>query len=61
MPAWLRPLTYLDPVRYYLEILRGCLLKGAGFADVPTQLVALAAFGVGLLALSTAQFHKRLG
>jgi ABC-2 type transport system permease protein len=61
MPAWLRPLTYLDPVRYYLEILRGCLLKAAGFADVAAQLVALAAFGVVLLTLSAARFRKRLG
>ncbi|MFC1642603.1 ABC transporter permease [Myxococcota bacterium] len=61
MPAWLRPLTYLDPVRYYLEILRGCLLKGAGFADVTQQLAALSAFGVGLLTVSSLRFHKRLG
>ena len=61
MPAWLRPLTYLDPVRHYLEILRGCLLKGAGLADVTRQLGALAGIGVVLLALSAARFRKRLG
>ena len=61
MPAWLRPITYLDPVRYQLEILRGCLLKGAGFEDVLPQLGCLAAFGVLLLALSAARFRKRLG
>jgi ABC-2 type transport system permease protein len=61
MPAWLRAVTYLDPVRYYLEILRGCLLKAAGFADVMAQLIALAVFGAALLALSAARFRKRLG
>ena len=61
MPGWLRPLTYLDPVRYYLEVLRGCLLKGAGFEDVLPQLGSLAAFGVLLLVLSAARFRKRLG
>ncbi len=61
MPAWLRPITYLDPVRYYLEILRGCLLKGAGFEDVMPQLVALAAFGLGLLLVSSVRFRRRLG
>ena len=61
MPAWLRPVTYLDPVRAYLEILRGCLLKQAGFADVSTQLFALTVLGLALLALSAWRFSKRLG
>jgi ABC-2 type transport system permease protein len=61
MPAWLQPVTYLDPVRYYLEILRGCLLKGAGFEDVVPQLGSLALFGLVLLTLSSLRFRKRLG
>jgi len=61
MPSWLQPLTYANPVRYYLEILRGCLLKGAGFADVAWQLAALGGFGIVLIALSAARFRKRLG
>jgi ABC-2 type transport system permease protein len=61
MPGWLRPITYLDPVRHYLEILRGCLLKEAGFEDVMVQLVSLAGFGVVLLVVSSMRFRKRLG
>ena len=61
MPAWLRPITFIDPVRYYLEILRASLLKDAGFADLAFQLIALAVFGVVLISLSAARFHKRIG
>jgi ABC-2 type transport system permease protein len=61
MPRWLQPLTFLDPVRYYLEILRGCLLKGSGFLDVAKQLVALAVFGFSLITVSALRFQKRLG
>jgi ABC-2 type transport system permease protein len=61
MPAWIRPVTYVNPVRYFLEILRGCLLKGAGFRDVAPQLAALGAFGTSILILSALRFHKRLG
>jgi ABC-2 type transport system permease protein len=61
MPEWLRPITFIDPVRYYLEILRASLLKDAGFADLAFQLVALAVFGVVLISLAAARFHKRLG
>jgi ABC-2 type transport system permease protein len=28
MPSWLRPFTMLIPMRHYVEIMRGCLLKG---------------------------------
>jgi ABC-2 type transport system permease protein len=61
MPRWLQLVTFLDPVRYYLEILRGCLLKGSGFLDVSKQLVALAVFGVSLITVSALRFQKRLG
>jgi ABC-2 type transport system permease protein len=61
MPAWIRPLTYLDPVRYFLEILRGCLLKGSGFADLWRQFLALAIFGVSIMTLSVLRFRNRLG
>ncbi len=61
MPSWLRPLTWLDPVRYYVAILRACLLKGAGFGDVTRELGALAVFGTALLTVSSLRFHKRLG
>jgi ABC-2 type transport system permease protein len=60
MPAWLRPLTALLPMRHFLEIMRGCLLKGAGFADLAPQLLALAVLGVGILWASVARFRKRL-
>jgi len=60
MPGWLRPLTLLNPVRYYIEILRAALLEGAGLFDLWTQLATLAVFGVGLLLVSSARFRTRL-
>jgi len=60
MPAWVQPLTAINPVRYYVEILRAALLKGAGFVDVWERLLALLAFGVGILALASLRFRKRL-
>ena len=30
MPAWIQPLTYLIPLRYFLVIVRGIFLKGVG-------------------------------
>lgn len=60
MPAWLQPLTLLNPVRYYIEILRAALLEGAGLADLWTQAAALALFGATILLVSSARFRTRL-
>jgi len=60
MPAWLRPLTMLIPIRHFIEIMRGCLLKGAGIRDLAQQFIALTVLGIGILALSVARFRKRL-
>jgi len=59
MPAWLRAVTYANPVRYYIEILRANLLKGADFADLWWRLLALGGLGIGILFVATLRFHKR--
>jgi ABC-2 type transport system permease protein len=45
-------------VRFYVEVLRGVLLKGAGLADLWSQLVLLAVFGVAVLTVASRRFHK---
>ncbi len=61
MPRWIQPLTWINPVRYYVEILRASLLKGAGFPDLLRPLAALLAFGTGILSLAALRFRKQLG
>lgn len=61
MPRWLYPLTYFNPLRYYIQVLRGSLLRGAGWAEMWPQLVALLIFGTVILGLSSMRFRKRLG
>ena len=60
MPAWLRPLTMLNPIRHFIEIMRGCLLKGAGVGDLAQQMIALTVLGIVILGISIARFRKRL-
>ncbi len=61
MPGWLQATTWLNPLRFFVELMRGVLLRGASFRDLWVQLVALAVYGVGILALATLRFHRRLG
>jgi ABC-2 type transport system permease protein len=58
MPEFFQWLSLLNPLRYYLEFVRGIFLKGAGLAALWPQLLALAVMGPGLLALAVTRFHK---
>lgn len=60
MPAWIQPLTYLIPLRYFLEIVRGIFLKGIGLEILWPQAAALLAWGLAILALATFRSSKTL-
>jgi ABC-2 type transport system permease protein len=60
MPFWLQIVTFFNPVRYYIEVLRAVLLKGAGLFDIWWRLLALLGFGVALLTVASLRFHKRV-
>ena len=61
MPGWIQPITYLIPLRYYITILRGVILKGDGFFQLIPETTALLVIGILILALSSVRFRKRLG
>ena len=60
MPAAVQWFTYFNPMRYFLEVVRGIFLKGSGFDTLWPNLAALAFFGVAILWLSVQRFHKTL-
>lgn len=60
MPLAAQYLTYINPVRYFMEIVRGVFLKGAGAGVLWPQLLALGIFGAAILTFSAMRFHKKL-
>ena len=60
MPQAIQLLALLNPVRYFMEIVRGIFLKGAGLAALWPQMLILAIYGVAIMGLSAWRFHKRL-
>jgi ABC-2 type transport system permease protein len=60
MPPFFQKLTYLDPLRYYMIVLRSVYLKGVGLEVLWPQLVAMTIFAVTLLGVSVLRFHKSL-
>ena len=60
MPEVVQWLTLLNPLRYFLEIIRGIFLKGIGADILWPQMAALAVLGVATLGLATQRFQKTL-
>ncbi len=60
MPVAVQYLTYLNPLRYFIEIVRGIFLKGVGASVLWPQMAALFVYGVTVLGLSALRFHKTL-
>ncbi len=60
MPLVVRWLTLLNPLRYFLIIIRGVFLKGVGFDVLWPQLAAMLFVGLCILTFAVKRFHKTL-
>jgi ABC-2 type transport system permease protein len=61
MPEPARWIGFLLPLTYYLQVLRGILLRDGGFDAVWTQSLALGVFAVVIVTLSVKRFSKTIG
>jgi ABC-2 type transport system permease protein len=60
MPVIVQWLTYLNPLRYFLTIIRGIFLKGVGLHVLWPEYAALAVLGIVVFAGAVGRFRKRL-
>ena len=60
MPKVFQYMTYLNPLRYFLVIIRGMFLKGNGIGILWPQMLALLVIGVAVISYSSLRFRKRL-
>jgi ABC-2 type transport system permease protein len=60
MPKIIQAITYIIPLRYFMTIIRGIILKGVGFYEVWFELLMLFLIGVTVLTLSSLRFKKRM-
>jgi ABC-2 type transport system permease protein len=61
MPGFLQTLSLGSPLRYYMDIILGVFLKGAGWSELWPQSLVLAAIGAVLFGLSLLVFRRRIG
>jgi len=60
MPWFICWVTYLIPVTYFIEMLRGIVLRGADLRDVMPHVIGLTLITAAILGLSIARFRKTL-
>lgn len=58
MPESIQYLTWINPLRHYLVIIRGIFLKGVGIEVLWLQIAVLAALGTSILAVAVYRFRK---
>ena len=58
MPESIQYLTWINPLRHYLVIIRGIFLKGVGIEVLWLQIAVLAALGSSILAIAVYRFRK---
>ncbi|NIR51780.1 ABC transporter permease [candidate division KSB1 bacterium] len=60
MPAVVQKITYADPMRYFVIILREIFLKGSSAKFLVNEILSLTGMGLIILGLSTLKFQKRV-
>lgn len=60
MPDVIQYITYLNPLRYFMTILREIFLKGTGLADLAQETISLAALGLILISAAMLRFRRKL-
>ena len=61
MPGWVQVITTLNPLKYYLVILRSIFLKGVGIHVLWDEMLVLLVMGAAVITLSSSRFRKNLG
>jgi len=60
MPEVIQYISYIIPLRYFNDIIRGVILKGIGITELWLEAMALLIIGVTILSLSSLRFSRRL-
>lgn len=60
MPKIIYYITFVIPLTYYLDIIRGIILKGIGFPYLVGQVMALLVFTLVVLTVSVLKFRKQI-
>jgi len=58
MPDWAQKINYINPVAWFMRVIRMILLKGSGFSALKTEFFALVIYGLTMISLSVWRYRK---
>lgn len=58
MPDWAITVNIINPVAYFIRVIRMVLLKGSGFSDIHREFYSLAVYAVLMMSLATWRYRK---
>lgn len=58
MPQWAQNLTLVNPIRYFVEVMRMVLLKGAGFSDIKIHFLIILGYAVVINSFAVWSYKK---
>lgn len=58
MPEWAQKMNYINPIYYFIRVIRMILLKGSEFHDIIKELVALSIYAWFVLSLAVWRYRK---
>ena len=59
MPVWAQLFTRINPISYFIEVMRMVILKGSTLYDIRSHIYSITLFGVVLNALAIWNYRKR--
>ena len=59
MPEWAQKVNYINPMAWFMKMLRMILLKGSGFVHIKKDLLILTVYGLVTLSLSVWRYRKK--
>lgn len=58
MPTWAQNLNIINPVAYFIQVVRMVLLKGSGITDILRQLISISIYAVLILSFAVWRYRK---
>ncbi len=59
MPVWARWFTKLNPISYFIEVMRMVVLKGSSIIDIAPQLLIMIIYAIFINTWAVMSYHKR--
>jgi len=59
MPPFFRGISYLIPATYYIQVIRGIILRGSQFSDLWINALVLTVMGCAAILLAAREFVKQ--